>query len=986
MLAETGHHFWAVQVHKGGHYGWQTTMRPLPETLTLLEEGDAFARLREGYFGLVVCHNMRDVLKVEEFTIPKILIFHNKISTEIALGGHQVSAEQYRSIIRERMARDRLTLVFISESKRRNCGLDGRVILPGINLAHYGGYTGEIEKVLRVGNLMKERDIMLGFSWQEEILRGIPSTLLGINTTVTESRVSESWDDLRAHYRRHRLFLNSTLHPWEDGYNLAMLEAMATGMPVISIANPSSPIVDGVNGYISQDTDYLRRRIQELLADRDTAIELGAKARETVEKQFPMGRFVERWSALFEHVVGQSSAGRIGHVSKTRAKGTLKSQGNRKKTILLCYTSYPATTGRYYEKSLKKYHNVLTCGPCITPEIIQAWDLGSLKEKPKQHDFHFPYPDPVNLEAVLASAGSGWQPDLFLWIETGLPFPPLLGLEFLRCPKACYFIDTHISLQHLQEHLQWAVHFDVVFLAQKAYIPQFKKAGMENVFWLPLACDPEIHGKRRVKKHYAIGFVGSINQQNPQRIALLDRLSNNFDVHVERCFLKDMARVFSASKIVFNNTVRDDLNMRVFEALCSGSMLLTDRARGSGLEELFQERNHLVIYDDDDLEALAEYYLDHEKEREAIAACGRMEVLAKHTYDHRVQEIMNRLEALVASGTPRFPPGVTLKDKSEGFHCAKGPDTVLCGQELEQQGCLTEAKEHYLEQLKKNPVDRDALVGLGRVLMQLQQWKEAESYLRRAVDTGPHWESIVLLGRCEMKSGKFQEALAHLESAGSHEGQDPSRRKKVLSLIGDCLVQMGDTVRAEASYLKALEVDARADEAWVGLGILHVLRGDYPKAADAFAEAANINPKNDRALSGMGLASWKTGQKEQALETFQKSLDINPENLTSLNHLLQCSYEIQKLEIPERYLKRYLDLHPLNLDVLYSLGGLYYQLEKYNEVQEIVETILTFQPDHEGAKELAGVISHKIGGCHPSSHPCGTAMQGSIPEKQAPAE
>ena len=37
---------------------------------------------------------------------------------------------------------------------------------------------------------------------------------------------------------------------------MSLLEAMATGMPVISTSNKTSPIINEVNGFISNDIKY----------------------------------------------------------------------------------------------------------------------------------------------------------------------------------------------------------------------------------------------------------------------------------------------------------------------------------------------------------------------------------------------------------------------------------------------------------------------------------------------------------------------------------------------------------------------------------------------------------------------------------------------------------------------------------------------------------------------------------------------------------
>ena len=67
----------------------------------------------------------------------------------------------------------------------------------------------------------------------------------------------------------------------------------------------------------------------------------------------------------------------------------------------------------------------------------------------------------------------------------------------------------------------------------------------------------------------------------------------------------------ATANIVFNEAVNNDLNMRVFEALCSGRLLVTDEAPGSGLKDMFQDNKHLVIYNEDNLIERIRYYLDH---------------------------------------------------------------------------------------------------------------------------------------------------------------------------------------------------------------------------------------------------------------------------------------------------------------------------------------------------------------------------------------
>lgn len=108
-------------------------------------------------------------------------------------------------------------------------------------------------------------------------------------------------------------------------------------------------------------------------------------------------------------------------------------------------------------------------------------------------------------------------------------------------------------------------------------------------------------------------------------------------------YLHDMARTYSQSKIVFNKSLKGDLNMRVFEALSCGRLLLTDRIN-NGLEELFTDKEHLVIYNDyEDLRNKARDYLTHPDESEAIAHKGQEEIWKKHTYLHRARYLVETI-------------------------------------------------------------------------------------------------------------------------------------------------------------------------------------------------------------------------------------------------------------------------------------------------------------------------------------------------------
>lgn len=71
----------------------------------------------------------------------------------------------------------------------------------------------------------------------------------------------------------------------EDGYN------MAAGLPVLGNCHPTSPIRNGVNGFLSDDPAELRIFAWQLLRDSDLVMRLGAEARKTVTELFSTEKF-----------------------------------------------------------------------------------------------------------------------------------------------------------------------------------------------------------------------------------------------------------------------------------------------------------------------------------------------------------------------------------------------------------------------------------------------------------------------------------------------------------------------------------------------------------------------------------------------------------------------------------------------------------------------------------------------------------------------
>lgn len=248
--------------------------------------------------------------------------------------------------------------------------------------------------------------------------------------------------------------------------------------------------------------------------------------------------------------------------------------------------------------------------------------------------------------------------DAYLFVDDGLDYPIPENLR----PSAWWAIDTHLSYER---RLTKARSADCVFAAQRDGTLQFQDDGLASAQWLPLACDPDLHRPHPVAHTRDLCFVGNLIPG--PRLQLLARLQEfSPDMFVGQRYFEEMAHLYSESRLSFNRSVRNDINMRVFEAPACGSLLLTNDLSFNGQEMLLQDGVHLVTYRSaDELLDKARYYLAHDQERQQIANAGPADVHSRHTYEIRVRGILSELEKVASRASV---PGIQLPNGKDASY------------------------------------------------------------------------------------------------------------------------------------------------------------------------------------------------------------------------------------------------------------------------------------------------------------------------------
>lgn len=117
----------------------------------------------------------------------------------------------------------------------------------------------------------------------------------------------------------------SVLCTHTEGLSLAMLEAMAQGVPIVATAVGGLPevVVDGETGFLHGHRDHagLAERILTLLSDRTLAAQLGAAGQQLIATRFNRPRTIQDTTRLYREMITRRRSGETNRATNRPAAG-----------------------------------------------------------------------------------------------------------------------------------------------------------------------------------------------------------------------------------------------------------------------------------------------------------------------------------------------------------------------------------------------------------------------------------------------------------------------------------------------------------------------------------------------------------------------------------------------------------------------------------------------------------------------------------------
>lgn len=230
------------------------------------------------------------------------------------------------------------------------------------------------------------------------------------------------------------------------------------------------------------------------------------------------------------------------------------------------------------------------------------------------------------------------------------------GIEQLAAPTAAFHIDTFSGTRR---RILASALYDHVFVFHPGFARQFDHPGVRL---LPHAADASMLSDPHRPRHYEVGWVGHRGRSiYTRRDRVLEALRSRFTINdVGRVYSAgEMAELYANSRVVVNVSRDDwpqDANMRCFEAMAAGALLVT-RVPTELTELGFRPDVHFAGYHDgEDVAEVVARHLARDDERVAIASRGHALVAREHTYDVRVEAILHAVREGARAPARDWPP------------------------------------------------------------------------------------------------------------------------------------------------------------------------------------------------------------------------------------------------------------------------------------------------------------------------------------------
>jgi tetratricopeptide (TPR) repeat protein len=228
----------------------------------------------------------------------------------------------------------------------------------------------------------------------------------------------------------------------------------------------------------------------------------------------------------------------------------------------------------------------------------------------------------------------------------------------------------------------------------------------------------------------------------------------------------------------------------------------------------------------------------------------------------------------------------------EAAHRGLGADAWLAlGDALWAQERTDRARLAYKNCLHLPGIPVHALMRYARACAERREYREAAVALDRLLERpDTPREAFALASLAYGKLQQNEKSVQACEAGLARLADDPVAAAELHAKSIIPLFRLGQQERAEAAYLRALELHPKCAEAPFSIGVAHLHQGDVKGAIPFLRDAVELDKRYPQAYFCLGVAHNKLSQFKKALQYFTKAVEIDPEYAEAYLHM-KDSYE-----------------------------------------------------------------------------------------------
>jgi len=202
--------------------------------------------------------------------------------------------------------------------------------------------------------------------------------------------------------------------------------------------------------------------------------------------------------------------------------------------------------------------------------------------------------------------------------------------------------------------------------------------------------------------------------------------------------------------------------------------------------------------------------------------------------------------------------------------------------------------------------------------------------------TDDYTEAYKLLANCLYELKEYQDAIVNYKVFLNRTRVTA----QVLTKIGECYEMLGKEKYALFYFQKAIDLNPKFPDSYLGYGIICNLMGRHKEALININKAIDLNPKQNEYWHFLALCHGKSNEFESAILSFEKSIELDSKYKIAWLDFIDFLKESNELDSGMDTIERALMHFPKDEDLLIRKTAFFFELGNKNRALNTFENSL----------------------------------------------